>query len=82
MLVAEVRYRAADDASYLLPAGHTVKRGKSALRPNRLGQAIDGAGEWPEARLAGVEGLTEFSGHNYLPESGAFSQPFTARHIP
>jgi hypothetical protein len=30
MFAAEVRYRAADDGSHLLPTGHSVKRGNAA----------------------------------------------------
>jgi hypothetical protein len=48
MLAAEIRYRAAGDGSFLLPAGRSVKRQpKSACRAKPL------AG----ADLAGVEGL-------------------------
>jgi len=34
MLAAEIRYRAADDGSLLLPAAHSVKRNESPPAPS------------------------------------------------
>jgi hypothetical protein len=39
MLAAEVRYRAAGDGSFLLPAGHSVKQNQVRSRCRALGQA-------------------------------------------
>ena len=65
MLVAEVRYRAADDGSFLLPPGRTVKQGKSVRRVKRLAKRAPSESKlgrwtkrtgWPVS-LAGVEGV-------------------------
>ena len=66
MFAAEVRYRAADDLSFLLPADDTVKRlagiGNPSIRDRETGfkdreSGIQERRLMPE--LAGVEGLKQ-----------------------